>query len=156
MQDPGQNPDIRAVSNVGSWMSYGARNSMRDAIWGPGPRTGSLLQCGPNVGSWTSCGARNPMRDAMRGRDTVRDPDFSVGPTAGSWTPCGAGNNMRDAMRGPGPQAVFKAGPVFIRDPEYRAASSMRDPGPRAESGWPVENEETCRRCPPRSSKYRW
>ena len=39
IQDTVRDPDIRAAPNVGSWMSYGARNSMRDAIRGPGPRT---------------------------------------------------------------------------------------------------------------------
>ena len=39
IQDTVRDPDIRAAPNVGSWMSYGARNSMRDAIRGPGSRT---------------------------------------------------------------------------------------------------------------------
>ena len=106
-------------------MQYGARDPALDPYFSVAPLRDHGRRAGPGIQCGMQCG----------GRDTVRDPDFSVGPTAGSWTPCGAGNNMRDAMRGPGPQAVFKAGPVFIRDPEFRAASSMRDPGPRAESG---------------------
>ena len=42
---------------------------------------------------------------------------------------------IRWLVRAPGLQAGFDAGPVITHDPEFCAECTMRDPGPRAESG---------------------
>ena len=115
-------PEFNAGCNTGP----GTPHWILTSVW---PHCGIMdVVRGPESNAGCNAGAGTPYVIPTSVWDPLRD-------IAGSWTPCGARKYMRDAMRGPGPQAVFKAGPVFIRDPEFRAASSMRDPVRRAESG---------------------
>jgi len=67
-------------------------------------------------------------------RNSIRVAMLDTGWRPGLDSHVGINAVVRGIVRAPELQAVFKAGPVFVRDPEFRAASSMRDQGPRAES----------------------
>ena len=126
IQDTVRDPDIRAAPTVGSWLSYGARNSMRDAIRGPGPRTGSLIQCG------THCGIMG----------VVRGPEFHAGCNTGSGTPYVIPTSVRDPLRDHG----RRAGPGFPCGMQSGVWDPVRDPvfsvGP---AQYPVTGLPRCR-----------
>ena len=82
------------------------------------------------------------MRDAVHlMSNSMRVTMWDTGWRPGLDSHVGLNDVIRGIVRAPGIPAGFKAGPVMVRDPEFRAASTMRDQGPRAETPCPRGNQ---------------